>query len=280
MKVSRIDRKSLTFKEELYDSFVNTGFAIITNHSVDQNLLKNVYAEWKDFFDYHGKLEYKAIAGNASGFFPMKSENAKGNNVKDLKEFFHLFYPFRQIPQGMTYSTSVLAIDLNSLGKDLLVQLDREYQVRNKEYLCLSEMAEQSPNTLLRILHYPPIGLQGSSDGAVRAAAHEDINLITLLPAATYPGLQVKDKEGNWHFVDLISEEGDIICNVGDMLQEATNGKLKSTTHRVVNPTGHGATVSRYSMPLFMHACPEVRLSNRYTAGEYLKQRLKEIGLK
>ena len=277
MKPAKLDVKSTTLAKDLYDSLANTGFAVLTNHGIDQQLLKDVYAEWEGFFDYSGKMEYKAAHGGASGFFPMKSENAKGFNVKDLKEFFHLFYPYRNIPEGMTFSTAVLATDLDSLGQQLLVCIDSEYEKRNKEYLCLSEMADQSKNTLFRILHYPPLPLD-AEEGAVRAAPHEDINLITLLPSATFPGLAVKDNEGQWHLID--SDEGEIIVNVGDMLMEATGGKLKSTTHKVLNPTGLGAKHSRYSMPLFVHAHPETRISERYTAGEYLDERLKEIGLK
>jgi isopenicillin N synthase-like dioxygenase len=149
----------------------------------------------------------------------------------------------------------------------------------------LHKMVEHSEQNLLRILHYPPLGLGSdaqriTADGAVRAAAHEDINLITLLPAATYPGLQVKTKDGEWIWADMNVPKDAIIVNAGDMLQEASGGYFKSTTHRVVNPTGLGATVSRYSMPMFIHPRPDVRLSDKYTAGEYLDERLKELGLK
>ena len=277
MTVKKIDLTSKTAPKDLYDSLANTGFAIITNHRVDKDLIKSVYSEWEDFFNYSGKMEYKAKTGNASGFFPMKSENAKGYNVKDLKEFFHLFYPYREMPQGMTYSSAVLALELEGLGEQLLVDIDNEYSKRNNEYLCLSEMVSQSPNTLLRILHYPPLP-DDTEEGAVRAAAHEDINLITLLPVATQPGLEVKDLNGNWYSVG--GDPGEVIVNVGDMLQEATRGKLISTTHRVVNPPVQAVNIPRYSMPLFLHPHPEVRLSERYTAGEYLDERLKEIGLK
>jgi isopenicillin N synthase-like dioxygenase len=112
--------------------------------------------------------------------------------------------------------------------------------------------------------------------GAVRAAAHEDINLITLLPAATQPGLEVQDLKGNWHKIEC--DPGTIVVNVGDMLQEASGGVFKSTTHRVVNPEGEN--VARYSIPLFVHPRSECVLSKKYTAGQYLDERLKEIGLK
>ena len=140
----------------------------------------------------------------------------------------------------------------------------------------LSEMIKDSDETLLRVIHYPP--MKGNEEqGAIRAAAHEDINLITLLCSATAAGLEVKDIDGNWHSVPC--DPGSIAINAGDMLQMASNGYYKSTTHRVVNPMGADAKLPRYSMPLFLHPRPDVVLSKDITAGQYLKQRLTEIGL-
>jgi isopenicillin N synthase-like dioxygenase len=150
-------------------------------------------------------------------------------------------------------------------------------EVRAKLSEPLSGMVKNTQQTLFRVLHYPP--LKGKIEkGAVRSAPHEDINLITLLPAATETGLEVQDVKGNWHQVS--TEPGTIVVNAGDMLQEASEGYYKSTTHRVVNPKGEAALKSRYSAPLFVHPRPEVVLSPRYTAATYLDQRLKEIGLK
>jgi isopenicillin N synthase-like dioxygenase len=133
-----------------------------------------------------------------------------------------------------------------------------------------------SQENLLRIIHYPP--LQGTEEqGAIRAAAHEDINLITLLCSATAAGLEVKDTNGKWHQVPC--DPGSIAINAGDMLQLASKGFYKSTTHRVMNPMGPQAKLPRYSMPLFLHPRPDVVLSEGVTAGEYLKQRLRDIGL-
>jgi len=129
---------------------------------------------------------------------------------------------------------------------------------------------------LLRILHYPPL-TASVADGAVRAAEHEDINLITLLPAATAPGLEVKDVHGNWHAVPC--DPGAVVVNAADMLQACTEHYYISTTHRVVNPEDENKHRSRYSMPLFLHAHPDVRLTGQLTAGQYLTQRLHEIGL-
>jgi isopenicillin N synthase-like dioxygenase len=276
MKVSKVDLKSKNFQKELYDSLANTGFAILTNHGIESFLLDSVYSEWADFFNSSAKFEYISKNGSSSGYFPLKSENAKGYNVKDLKEFYHIF-DSKDMPLGFSFGTEILKDVLEELGLDLLSDLSEEYLLREGQDLNFFGMALQSKNTLLRVLHYPPLGLRFDGE-EVRAAPHEDINLITLLPAATFPGLSVKDNDGNWHMVD--SDPGSLIVNIGDMLKEATGGKLKSTTHKVLNPTGLGATVSRYSSPLFIHARPEVRLSERYTAEEYLDERLKEIGLK
>jgi isopenicillin N synthase-like dioxygenase len=129
---------------------------------------------------------------------------------------------------------------------------------------------------MLRILHYPP--LDGSEEpDAIRAAAHEDINLLTLLPSSNEPGLQVKGTGDSW--IDVPCDFGNLIVNIGDMLQEASGGYFPSTTHRVVNPQGSDLKKARVSLPLFLHPNPEVVLSERYTAKSYLKERLEELGV-
>lgn len=141
----------------------------------------------------------------------------------------------------------------------------------------LSNMIKDTPNTLLRILHYPP--LSGNEPiGALRAAAHEDINLLTILPAANEPGLQVQLKDDNW--LDVPADFGNLIINTGDMLQEASGGYFPSTSHRVVNPTGQAAKKSRISLPLFLHPRSEVILSDKHTQHSYLLERLRELGVK
>jgi isopenicillin N synthase-like dioxygenase len=137
-------------------------------------------------------------------------------------------------------------------------------------------MIKDSSQTLLRILHYPPLAGNEEPD-AIRAAAHEDINLITILPAANEPGLQVKLKDGNW--LDVPSDFGYLIVNIGDMLQEASGHHFPSTTHRVVNPQGADTSKARISLPLFLHPRPDVVLSDKYTADSYLKERLRELGV-
>jgi len=166
--------------------------------------------------------------------------------------------------------------NLIDLAAELLTWIETASPASVKANLTmpLPEMIRDSNENLLRILHYPPLDL-ANTDGAIRAAAHEDINLITLLPAATTTGLEVLDNFGTWH--EVPSNLGDIVINVGDMLQLATGGYYRSTTHRVIN--GESAHTSRYSMPMFLHARPEVTLSGKITAREYLQERLREIGL-
>ena len=162
------------------------------------------------------------------------------------------------------------------LGKGLLGWLDEKFlEVKDQLSEPLTQMIDGSDHNLLRILDYPPLG-----DGVEPekfAAAHEDINLITLLVTGSEPGLQAKDSDGNWH--DVPCQSGYITINAGDMLMKATDGHYPSTPHRVVNPPKQ-ENRSRYSMPLFVHPRPEVRLNAAQTAGEYLDERLREIGLK
>ena len=138
-------------------------------------------------------------------------------------------------------------------------------------------MITDSKTNLLRIIHYPPLD-GNEEDGAIRGSAHEDINLITLLVSGTEPGLQVQDTDGNWH--DVSCDPGCLAINAGDMLQEASGGYFPSTTHQVINPDNEIKNKSRLSMPLFLHPRDEVILSKKYTAKEYLDERLREIGLK
>lgn len=283
MNIQVIELSSWDCGDKLLTSLRDTGFAIVKIPEFAP-LLSEVYGEWQRFFaqDAETKLAHKYQPGSQVGYFPFLSENAKGSPVKDLKEFYHVLAPFHEVPKvgsDPLVSSTLLAKELNILGLRLLELLDMN--LPQEVYGPMSEdlaiMAQRSPSTLFRALHYPP--LKGDHEpGAVRAAAHEDINLITLLPAATQPGLEVLDASGNWHKVAC--DPGMIIVNAGDMLQEATGGYIRSTTHRVVNPTDGSEHDSRYSLPLFVHPKPDARLSPRYTAQEYLNERLREIGLK
>jgi isopenicillin N synthase-like dioxygenase len=206
------------------------------------------------------------------------SETAKGRSQRDLKEFYHV-YPWGRIPAALRGDALAYHGVANALAAELLGWIEAGLPANIAAGLSepLSGMITSSPNTLLRVLHYPP--LRGDeAPGALRAAEHEDINLITLLPAASAPGLEVRDRQGNWHVVPC--EPGAMVVNVGDMLQEATGGWLPSTSHRVANPTGDDARCSRISLPLFLHPRSEVVLSQRHTAGSYLDERLRELGVR
>lgn len=264
--------------ERLTGSLVGTGFAVLTDHPVSPDLIREAYAEWEAFFASPAKHDYTFDPKGQDGYFPYRSENAKGRPQKDLKEFFHV-YPKTAIPAGMSDRTRRLYYALSDLAGELLglIEDHAPEAVRSRFSMPLRDMIDGSAQTLLRILNYPPLE-GGEEKGAVRAAAHEDINLITLLVAATAPGLQVFDAAGRWR--DVPADPGSVVVNSGDMLQMASGGHFRSTTHRVVNPSGDEARRPRLSMPLFLHPRPEVRLSDRHTAGSYLEERLREIGLK
>lgn len=283
MKVLTVDFHAPNAAELFALSLKETGFAVIVNHNISNELIDQVYAEWEEFFKrseeekrrFMFERDYKLVQ---DGFFPMDvAEKAKGYDVKDLKEFYHA-YPCGRIPDGLSGATMQLRDQLLAMGKSLLVWLQDNMPEAIKQQLSmpLTEMADEEYQTLLRILHYPPLPAE-VEEGAVRAAAHEDINLITLLVAATAPGLEVQDVHGNWHEVPC--SRNAIVVNAGDMLQECTQNFYKATSHRVVNPKGEAAKNSRYSIPLFLHARGEVKLSDRHTAHTYLQERLQELGL-
>ena len=271
-----IDYQSSNFGTEFTTSLKHTGFAIIKNHPISKNLISNIYSEWKIFFDSDYKHDYLFDKIKQDGYFPYLSEHAKGSNIKDLKEFYHI-YSWGRYPSQISKKTNDLIIQFKSIAEKLLFQIHEHSpnEIKNYFSMPLDTMIQNSGQNLLRIIHYPP--LSGSENSkAIRAAAHEDINLITLLVAGSEPGLQVLSQDGNW--VDVSTSPDYIIVNVGDMLQECSQNFYPSTTHRVINPLDQN--ISRYSMPFFVHARDEVILSKNYTAKSYLEERLKEIGLK
>lgn len=278
MYVAKVDFRHPNAAKEFTDSLRDTGFGVVTHHPLDMQLVDAVYAEWREFFTRDYKQNYLFDRKLHDGYFPMHiSEKAKGYSILDIKEYYH-YHAWGMFPKELTDKTHQLYNALNTLSLTLLDWIEQHIPAEISVQLSepLSSMVQNSPNTLFRILHYPP--LTGSeTEGAVRAAAHEDINLITLLPAATAAGLQVKDKQGNWH--DVPCDPGCIIINTGDMLAECTQGYYKATTHQVVNPTGPAANTSRLSMPLFLHPRDEVVLSSRHTRLSYWAERMKELGV-
>lgn len=275
--IATVDYQSPDAAQQFVTSLRETGFAVLRNHSIDTALIQDLYKVWSGFFAWDGKHEYTFDPEIQDGYFPFKSENAKDSAVKDLKEFYHV-YPGRRLPPQVKEATDRMYADLSAMGLTLLnwIQDNVPEDLRNSFKQPLPNMMDGSTSTLFRVLHYPPIG-EGYEPGAVRAAAHEDINLITLLVTGSEPGLQAQDTAGNWH--DVPCDAGMIAVNAGDMLKLASGGYFPATTHRVVNPPPEH-NVSRYSMPLFLHPRPDAPLSDELTAGQYLDQRLREIGLK
>ena len=276
MKVETVDYKATDAAETLARSLRDTGFAVLANHPITPDRIEAIYGAWGGFFAGEEKFDFAVQPPAHDGYFAFRSENAKDSPVKDLKEFFHV-YPGCRLPGDIEALTRQIYADLDTLGRELLgwIQAQAPAEVTNALSMPLDAMMEDSDQSLLRILHYPPV--ESAEPGAIRAAAHEDINLITLLLSGSKPGLQAMDADGNWH--DVACDPGMITINNGDMLAMATGNYFPSTTHRVTNPDA-GQNVSRYSMPMFLHPRPDVPLRPDMTADQYLQQRLREIGLK
>lgn len=276
MNVEVVDFQSPDAPESFTRSLRHTGFAVLVNHPLSSGLVQQIYDEWLAFFDSDAKYAYRYSPVEQDGWFgPDISETAKGNTVRDLKEFFHV-YPWGQYPTevsdaALRYANEATAIALTLLG---WVEDNTPDEVSRLFSRPLNQMMDGSIRTLLRVLRYPP--LHGDEPpGAVRAAAHEDINLLTVLPAANEPGLQVRDLAGNWH--DVPCDFGSLAINCGDMLQLSSAGYYPSTTHRVMNPTGESATRSRLSLPLFLHPADDVVLAEGRTASSFLQERIAEL---
>ena len=276
MQLPIVDYRSPTAAQAFCQSLHDTGFGVLACHPLDQHLVESVYAEWLQFFGTPAKHQYAQDPIKLDGYFsPAVSETAKNHTQRDLKEFFHIF-PWGRYPLQVSDAAKRYYAAGSTLAAELLqwVEDHSPADVKAGYSMPLPEMIKGCEQTLLRVLHYPP--LRGDEEaGAVRAAAHGDINLLTLLPAATEPGLQVMGKDGHW--VDAPSDFGLLIVNIGDMLQEASGGYYPSTIHRVLNPTGDGATKSRISMPLFLHPNRDVVLSERYTVESYFQERMQEL---
>lgn len=286
------------FIDRLYSGIKDYGFIVLEEHNVAQELLDEAYAILAQFYALPSetKLKYAGISGGQRGYTPFGKEHARDSAVMDLKEFWHVgrevlaghpfakYYPNNvwptEIPRFQMVFSSLYAA-LSEAGRVMLQALTGPLDVRPTYF---DDMV-QDGNSILRLLHYPPVR-QTDDPRCLRAAPHEDINLITILPAATATGLQLKDRDGSW--LDVDGKPGELIVDAGDMLSRACNDVIPSTTHQVVNSA---ASSSRYSMPFFMHPHPEALLScipscrgegAKYpdiTAYDFLMQRLREIGL-
>lgn len=291
------------FSESLGRSFRETGFAVVSGHPVDQGTIDRALADTKAFFALpeETKRQYHAKEfGGQRGYTPFGTENAKGRTEADLKEFWHtgrivppgsplaeIMRPTPAVSEitGFNASTRALYEALDDFGAELLKAIARHLGLEDNWFGPRVALG----NSILRLLHYPA-QLSPPPPGSVRAAAHEDINVITLLLGAEEAGLEVKHRSGAWLAVN--PPPGAIVVNVGDMLDRLTNGTLPSTTHRVVNPSAARAAVPRFSTPFFLHFAPDVVIETLpscvsaerpapppISSHDYLMERLREIGL-
>ncbi|MBO6609301.1 2-oxoglutarate and iron-dependent oxygenase domain-containing protein [Altererythrobacter sp.] len=294
-----------TIADELGRSFAEYGFAVIRDHGIPQELIDSAEEKSKEFFALPEDVKrgYQLPGGGgARGYTPFGTEKAKDAEVQDLKEFWHVG---RSLPQGHALAEfmapNIWPAEIEGF-KDTFSKLYSAFETaggRVLEAIALHLGLErgffaptvENGNSVMRLLHYPPLG-DDAPEGAIRAAAHGDINTITLLLGAEEAGLELLTKQGEWKSVDV--PEGALVINVGDMLDRLTNSKLRSTTHRVVNPRGDAAKRSRYSMPFFLHFRPDYEIRTLescvepgkeseapepISSHEFLQQRLREINL-
>ena len=302
--LSNDPNKKQKFINEIGHAYETIGFVALKGHFLDDTLVNNLYSEIKNFFELpietKEKYEIPGIGGQR-GYVSFGKESAKGKKEGDLKEFWHFGqYVEDDAERAKEYPENVLVNELtnfNEVGKETYKMLEKtaKYVLRSLAlHLSLEEtyfdQYIKNGNSILRPIHYPPIATEPK--GAERAAAHGDINLITLLMGAQGKGLQVQNHNGDW--IDAMAEPDELMINVGDMLARHSNNKLKSTIHRVTNPPKEMWGTSRYSIPFFMHPISEMKLDvlencidsknpkqfEDITAGEFLEQRLLELGLK
>ena len=303
VSLTEADRDPEGFASKLGKSFEEYGFAIIADHGIPDELIQRAEEKSKAFFALPEEVKRQyhiAGQGGARGYTPFGIETAKGYSAHDLKEFWHVG---RDLPPGHPFRAhmpdNVWPAEVDSFKdtfQKLYATFDRTGLKVLKAIARFLKLDEdyftdtvRDGNSVLRLLHYPPIKAEGPG---VRAGAHEDINAITLLLGAEEAGLQLLDRDGRW--LPVTPREGELVINIGDMLQRLTNGVLRSTTHRVVNPPPERRGHSRYSMPFFLHFRPDFRIEtlpgcitpqrpNRYpapiTANDYLMERLREIKL-
>jgi isopenicillin N synthase-like dioxygenase len=303
--VLSLDKDRADLPARIGQSFRTFGFAMIRDHGIDQALIDRAWELTAQFFALPVEVKQKyfiAGQGGARGYTPFRTEVAKGASEKDLKEFWHVG---RDVPADSPLAASmppnVWPSEIPGF-RETFTELYAQFDEAGAKVLSAIAIdlglhahwfdpAIDDGNSVMRLLHYPPVG--DSAGGAIRAGAHEDINLITLLLGAQEAGLELLGKDGRW--LSIAPPEGAVVVNIGDMLQRLTNHVLPSTTHRVRNPEGERAGHSRYSMPFFLHLrsdfpfvtlpeCVSEANPDRYpetiTADDYLQERLREIGLK
>lgn len=298
--VNGTEAEQQKFVDELYLGLKDYGFIILVDHIVGQDVINQSYEKINQFFKLPNekKLEYVCQKGGGQrGYTAFGIEHAKNNTAGDLKEFWHVgrevepthkyypFYPENIWPsevEGFETTLTKLYDSLSATSIVLLEALGRALDVPKNYFADMAKLG----NSILRPIHYPPI-VGEIEVGAIRAAAHEDINLITILVGATGSGLELLDRNGEWLAVS--TKPGQLIVDSGDMLKVLTNDVIPATTHRVVNPDNK--TTARYSMPFFVHPTPDTLLKcipsclgdgakyEPINSHDYLMQRLREIGL-
>ena len=291
------------FIQEIGKAYQEIGFVALKSHFLEEELVNDLYAQCKEFFalplETKTKYEIDGIGGQR-GYTGFGKESAKGKTEGDLKEFWHFGQLLSQNSKYIDeYPENIIVEELpefNKVGQEVFEKLEKTgiYVLRALAlFIGLDEFYFDDfiieGNSILRPLHYPPIKEEPKE--AVRAAAHTDINLITLLMGAHGKGLQVQNLDGKW--IDAIAQPDELMINVGDMLSRHTNDKLRSTIHQVENPPKEQWGTSRYSIPFFMHPVSDMKLNclesciddhhpkkfEDITAGEYLNERLRELGL-
>ena len=272
----QISYTAIGFDAAFMASLHEYGFAAVVDHPLDGDRVARIYGEWLAFFSSGEAAGFRMDPVKQDGYFSLReAEHAKGFVERDFKEYFQ-FYPWGRCPESLQVDLASHFDAAVELGAELLSCIARSLPEAVTTELTepLRDMIRDSEQSMLRVLHYPPVPVGRT---VLRAAPHEDINLLTLLPAADGPGLELRLRSGEW--VSVPDSPGQLIVNIGDMLQEVTGGYLPSTSHRVATPDAEQPAVSRMSLPLFLHPRPDVVLSPRYTARQYLMQRLDELGV-
>lgn len=300
-------QKRTQFIQNLGDAFSQIGFVIVKNHGVSEELRQELFQVSKKIFDQPQavKQQYEDLNnGGQRGYISKGRETAKGEKVPDLKEFWHIGQEVVNEPAlEAEYPDNIWMGEvptLETLGKKIYTTFERTGSNLLRAIALYLDLDENyfdakihNGNSVLRLLHYFPVkDLSTVEEGAVRAAAHGDINLITLLMGGSAKGLQAKNSAGEW--VDISPNENEIVINIGDMLHRHTNGRLKSTIHRVINLDKESMRFPRYSAPFFLHPRSDMDLSclegcvseenpkgyEDTTAGQFLDERIRELGLK
>jgi isopenicillin N synthase-like dioxygenase len=290
------ERARDNFAQKFGDGLRTYGFGVVAEHPITKERIARTFELCEQFFSLPEETKRKYVVPNSEGnrgYIPFGGERAVGARVADLKEFFHVgqerpasgsqLWPNAWPTEVPGFKEELLSLyrDFEQTARGLLTAIARYLDLPRDHFASMIDGGD----SVIRLIHYPPIPKDAPAD-AVRAGAHEDINLITLLAEGSTGGLELKRRDGSW--MPVRSLKGQLVINAGDMLQRATHGRLKSTTHRVSNP--QGPNVSRYSIPFFTHPRPEVLLQpltpaadydgpamTPITAGDFLVERLRAI---